>query len=335
MPLDRLGRPLRDLRISVTDRCNFRCPYCMPREIFGRDFEFLRREDLLTFEEIARLSQLFAQLGVEKIRLTGGEPLLRRDLEALVEMLANVKGIRDLTLTTNGSLLTPEKAQALKDAGLHRVSISLDSLDDAVFRAMNDVNFPVHRVLDAIDAAAAAGLWPIKIDMVVKRGVNENSIVEMARHFRGTGHIVRFIEYMDVGTTNGWRMEDVVPGREVIERISREWPVEPLSPNYFGEVAERWRYVDGAGEFGVITSVTQPFCGSCTRARLTADGKLYLCLFATEGHDLRQLLRHRATDEEIADEIRSIWRVRDDRYSEIRSSETAGLPKVEMSRIGG
>jgi len=335
MPLDRLGRPLRDLRISVTDRCNFRCPYCMPREIFGRDFEFLRREDLLSFEEIARLGQLFAQLGVEKIRLTGGEPLLRRDLESLVEMLAHVKGIRDLTLTTNGSLLTREKAQALKDAGLNRISISLDSLDDAVFRAMNDVNFPVHRVLDAIDAADAAGLSPIKIDMVVKRGVNETSILEMARRFRGTGHIVRFIEYMDVGTTNGWRMEDVVPGREVIERIEREWPVEPLTQNYFGEVAERWRYRDGAGEFGVITSVTQPFCGSCTRARLTADGKLYLCLFATEGHDLRQLLRHRATDEEILDELRSVWRVRDDRYSEIRSSETVGLPKVEMSRIGG
>ena len=307
----------------------------MPREIFGRDFEFLRREDLLSFEEIARLAQLFAQLGVEKIRLTGGEPLLRRDLEALVEMLANVKGIRDLTLTTNGSLLTREKAQALKDAGLNRVSISLDSLDDAVFRAMNDVNFPVHRVLDAIDAAKAAGLSPIKIDMVVKRGVNETSILDMARRFRGTEHIVRFIEYMDVGTTNGWRMEDVVAGREVIERIASEWPVEPLTQNYFGEVAERWRYRDGAGEFGVITSVTQPFCGSCTRARLTADGKLYLCLFATEGHDLRQLLRHRATDEEILDELRSVWGVRDDRYSEIRSSETVGLPKVEMSRIGG
>jgi len=335
MPLDRLGRPLRDLRISVTDRCNFRCPYCMPREIFGRDFEFLRREDLLSFEEIARLGQLFAQLGVEKIRLTGGEPLLRRDLESLVEMLAHVKGIRDLTLTTNGSLLTREKAQALKDAGLNRISISLDSLNDAVFRSMNDVNFPVHRVLDAIDAADAAGLSPIKIDMVVKRGVNETSILDMARRFRGTGHIVRFIEYMDVGTTNGWRMEDVVPGREVIERIASEWPVEPLTQNYFGEVAERWRFRDGAGEFGVITSVTQPFCGSCTRARLTADGKLYLCLFATEGHDLRQPLRHRATDEEILDELRSVWRVRDDRYSEIRSSETVGLPKVEMSRIGG
>jgi cyclic pyranopterin phosphate synthase len=307
----------------------------MPREIFGRDFEFLRREELLSFEEIARLAQLFAQLGVEKIRLTGGEPLLRRDLESLVEMLAGVKGIRDLTITTNGSLLTREKAQTLKDAGLNRITISLDSLDDAVFRAMNDVNFPVARVLDAIDAADAAGLWPIKIDMVLKRGVNEESIVDMARHFRGTGHIVRFIEYMDVGTTNGWRMQDVVPGREVIERIGREWPIEPVTPNYFGEVAERWRYRDGAGEFGVITSVTQPFCGSCTRVRLTADGQLYLCLFATEGHDLRQPLRHRATDEEILDAIRSAWRVRDDRYSEIRSSETVGLPKVEMSRIGG
>jgi len=335
MSLDSLGRPLRDLRISVTDRCNFRCTYCMPREIFGRDFEFLRRDELLSFEEIARLTQLFAQAGVEKIRLTGGEPLLRRDLESLVEMLARVKGIRDLTMTTNGSLLTREKAQALKDAGLNRISISLDSLDDAVFRAMNDVNFPVGKVLDAIDAADAAGLWPIKIDMVVKRGINENSIVEMARHFRGTPHIVRFIEYMDVGTTNGWRMADVVPSREVVERIAREWPIEPLQANYFGEVAERYRYRDGLGEFGIISSVTQPFCGSCTRARLTADGKLYLCLFATEGHDLLQLMRRRATDEELLDAIRSTWRVRDDRYSEIRSAETVGLPKVEMSRIGG
>jgi len=307
----------------------------MPREIFGRDFEFLPREELLSFEEIARLAQVFAQLGVEKIRLTGGEPLLRRDLETLLEMLAHVKGIRDLTITTNGSLLTREKARALKEAGLNRISISLDSLDDGVFRAMNDVNFPVHRVLDAIDAADEAGLHPIKIDMVLKRGVNEDSILEMARHFRGTGHIVRFIEFMDVGTTNGWRLEDVVPGREIVDRIAREWPIEPLEPNYFGEVAGRWRYRDGAGEFGVITSVTQPFCGSCTRARLTADGKLYLCLFATEGHDLRRLLRNRSSDEEILDEIRSLWRARDDRYSEIRSSETAGLSKVEMSKIGG
>jgi len=335
MSLDALGRPLRDLRISVTDRCNFRCTYCMPRETYGRDFEFLRRDEVMSFEEIARLAQLFAQLGVEKIRLTGGEPLLRRDIEALVEMLAHVKGIRDLTMTTNGSLLTREKARALKDAGLNRISISLDSLDDDVFRAMNDVNFPVGRVLDAIDAANEAQLWPIKIDMVVKRGVNENSVVDMASHFRGTGHIVRFIEYMDVGTTNGWRMEDVVPSREVVERIAAAWPIDPLNSNYFGEVAERYRYRDGAGEFGIISSVTQPFCGSCTRARLTADGKLYLCLFATEGHDLLGLLRRRTTDEEIVDEIRSVWRVRDDRYSEIRSGETAGLQKVEMSRIGG
>ena len=335
MSLDALGRPLRDLRISVTDRCNFRCTYCMPRETYGRDFEFLRRDEVMSFEEIARLAQLFAKLGVEKIRLTGGEPLLRRDIEALVEMLAHVKGIRDLTMTTNGSLLTREKARALKDAGLNRISISLDSLDDDVFRAMNDVNFPVGRVLDAIDAANEAQLWPIKIDMVVKRGVNENSVVDMASHFRGTGHIVRFIEYMDVGTTNGWRMEDVVPSREVVERIAAAWPIDPLNSNYFGEVAERYRYRDGAGEFGIISSVTQPFCGSCTRARLTADGKLYLCLFATEGHDLLGLLRRRTTDEEIVDEIRSVWRVRDDRYSEIRSGETAGLQKVEMSRIGG
>jgi cyclic pyranopterin phosphate synthase len=335
MSLDSLGRPLRDLRISVTDRCNFRCTYCMPREIFGRDFEFLRRDELLTFEEIARLGQLFALLGVEKIRLTGGEPLLRRDLESLVEMLAHVKGIRDLTMTTNGSLLTRDKARALKNAGLNRISISLDALDDAVFRAMNDVNFPVGKVLDAIDAADEAGLWPVKIDMVVKRGVNENSIVDMARHFRGTRHIVRFIEYMDVGTTNGWRMQDVVPAREVIERIAREWPIEPVQSNYFGEVAERWRYRDGGGEIGVISSVTQPFCASCTRARLTADGKFYLCLFATEGHDLRQLVRQRASDEELLDAIRAVWRVRDDRYSEIRSGETVGLQKVEMSRIGG
>jgi cyclic pyranopterin phosphate synthase len=307
----------------------------MPREIFGRDFEFLRRDELLTFEEIARLGQLFVQLGVEKIRLTGGEPLLRRDLESLVEMLAHVKGIRDLTMTTNGSLLTRDKARALKNAGLNRISISLDALDDAVFRAMNDVNFPVGKVLDAIDAADEAGLWPVKIDMVVKRGVNENSIVDMARHFRGTRHIVRFIEYMDVGTTNGWRMQDVVPAREVIERIGREWPIEPVQSNYFGEVAERWRYRDGGGEIGVISSVTQPFCASCTRARLTADGKFYLCLFATEGHDLRQLVRQRASDEELLDAIRAVWRVRDDRYSEIRSGETVGLQKVEMSRIGG
>ncbi len=335
MPLDRLGRPLRDLRISVTDRCNFRCTYCMPREIFGRDFEFLRRDELLTYEEIARLAQLFAQSGVEKIRLTGGEPLLRRDIEDLVRMLSPTRGLRDLTMTTNGSLLSEEKARALKNAGLHRISVSLDSLDDAVFRAMNDAGFPVARVLDAIGAAAGAGLTPVKVDMVVKRGVNEASILDMARRFRGTGVIVRFIEYMDVGTTNGWRMADVVSGREILDRIAAQWPVEPLDANYFGEVAERWRYRDGAGEFGIITSVTQPFCGTCTRARLTADGRLYLCLFATEGFDLRAPLREGATDEQMLEIIRSVWVPRDDHYSEIRSAETEALKKVEMSRIGG
>ena len=295
MAVDALGRPLRDLRISVTDRCNFRCTYCMPKEVFGRDFAFLDRAELLTFEEIARLAQLFVREGVEKIRLTGGEPLLRRDLERLVAMLARIRGVQDIALTTNGALLTREKAFALRDAGLDRITISLDSLDDAVFRRMNDVDFPVARVLEAIDAASEAGLTPVKIDVVVKRGENDDSIVEMARRFRGTGHIVRFIEYMDVGNTNGWRMEDVVSAREIAERIAAHWPIEPVQPNYFGEVAERWRYLDGAGEIGIISSVTQPFCGSCTRARLSADGKLYLCLFAGTGHDLRGLLRGGAT----------------------------------------
>src|SRR3954468_18040976 len=334
MALDALGRPLRDLRISVTDRCNFRCTYCMPKEVFGRDFAFLARAELLTFEEIARLAQLFANEGIQKIRLTGGEPLLRRDLERLVAMLAATRGVQDIALTTNGSLLTREKAIALREAGLNRITVSLDSLDDAVFRRMNDVEFPVTRVLDAIDAAARAGLGPIKIDVVVKRGENGESIVEMARRFRGTGHILRFIEYMDVGNTNGWRMTDVVSAREIAERIHDHWPIEPLNPNYFGEVAERCRYVDGAGEIGIISSVTQPFCGSCTRARLSADGKLYLCLFAGTGHDLRGLLRGGADDETIAAAIRSHWHTREDRYSEIRSEATPSA-KVEMSHIGG
>jgi len=334
MALDALGRPLRDLRISVTDRCNFRCTYCMPKEVFGRDFAFLDRAELLTFEEIARLAQLFANEGVQKIRLTGGEPLLRHDLDRLVAMLAATRDVQDIALTTNGSLLTPEKAIALREAGLNRITVSLDSLDDAVFRRMNDVDFPVARVLDAIDAASDAGLDPIKIDVVVKRGENDGSIVAMARRFRGTGHILRFIEYMDVGNTNGWRMTDVVSAREIAERIAEHWPIEPLNPNYFGEVAERWRYLDGAGEIGIISSVTQPFCGSCTRARLSADGKLYLCLFAGTGHDLRALLRGGADDETITTAIRSHWRTRDDRYSEIRSEATPGT-KVEMSHIGG
>jgi cyclic pyranopterin phosphate synthase len=332
-PRDRLGRRLHDLRISVTDRCNFRCTYCMPKEVFGADYQFLERKALLTFEEIARLARLFQPLGVEKIRLTGGEPLIRRNLEQLIGMLAEIPGL-DLTLTTNASLLA-RKAEALKTAGLQRITVSLDSLDDAVFRRMNDVNFPVAKVLEGIDVAAAAGLAPIKINMVVKRGENEDSILPMARHFRGTGHILRFIEFMDVGHTNGWRMDDVVTAREIIRMIDAEIPLEPVDPNYPGEVAERWRYRDGSGEIGVIASVTQAFCRGCTRARLSTEGKLYTCLFATEGHDLRALLRGGASDAEIQDAVTGIWTRRTDRYSEIRTADTAKLRKVEMSYIGG
>jgi len=330
---DSLARPLHDLRISVTDRCNFRCTYCMPKEIFGPDYEFLPRSELLTFEEITRLARVFKEHGVEKIRLTGGEPLLRRDLEQLIEQLAGLGGL-DLTLTTNGSLLA-RKARALKDAGLNRVTVSLDSLDDAVFGAMNDVDFPVQRVLEGIEAAAAAGLAPIKINMVVKRGVNDHAVVAMAQHFRGTGHIVRFIEFMDVGATNGWRMDDVVPSAEVVRMIDAEMPLEAIDPNYYGEVAERWRYRDGRGEIGVISSVTQAFCRTCTRARLSTDGMLYTCLFATSGYDLRRLVRGGAPDREIYEAIARIWGARGDRYSEIRTAETAKLRKIEMSYIGG
>jgi GTP 3',8-cyclase len=330
---DTLGRPVRDLRISVTDRCNFRCVYCMPKEVYGRDYRFLERRELLTFEEIARLTRAFAGLGVEKVRLTGGEPLLRRELERLIEMLAAIPGL-DLTLTTNGSLL-PQKAQTLADAGLERVTISLDSLDDEVFKAMNDVDVPVERVLAGIEAAAAAGLAPVKVNMVVKRGANEESILPMARYFRESGHILRFIEYMDVGHTNGWRLDDVVPAEDIVATIHDELPLEPLEPNYPGEVARRYRYVDSSGEIGVIASVTQPFCGACTRARLSAEGRLYTCLFAVEGQDLRALLRGGATDGELATAIAAVWRARGDRYSELRSAQTAGLPKVEMSYIGG
>ncbi len=332
---DQLSRPLRDLRISVTDRCNFRCTYCMPKDVFGPNFVFLRRTDLLTFEEIARAAPLFVRHGVQKIRLTGGEPLIRRDLERLVEALASIDGLHDLTLTTNGSLLTEQKARSLRDAGLQRITISLDSLDDAVFRSMNDVDFPVARVLEAIDIAAAVGLQLVKIDMVVKRGVNDSGIVDMARRFRGTGHIVRFIEYMDVGTTNGWQLRDVVPAREILEAIAAEWPLVPAEPNYFGEVADRWLYSDGAGEIGVIASVSQPFCGSCTRARLSAQGELFTCLFAARGFDLRAVMRSGASDEEIAAAIANVWTARTDRYSEIRSEETRRMQKVEMYHIGG
>lgn len=335
MLTDALKRPLRDLRISVTDRCNFRCPYCMPKEVFGRDFAFVEREALLTLEEIARVASVFAALGTQKVRLTGGEPLLRRGLEKLVEMLAAIDGIEDVAMTTNGSLLTRERARTLASAGLRRVSVSLDSLDDATFRAMNDVNFPVARVLEAIDAAMEAGLTPVKIDVVVKRGINDAGVLDLARHFRGTGCILRFIEYMDVGNTNGWRMVDVVSGAEIVERIGREWPLAPVAPNYAGEVATRWRYTDGGGEIGLINSVTRPFCGDCTRARLSADGELYTCLFAGRGHDLRALLRSGATDDDLSRAITGIWSTRTDRYSEIRTAETTETPKVEMSRIGG
>jgi GTP 3',8-cyclase len=332
--LDSRQRPLHDLRISVTDRCNFRCVYCMPKEVFGRDFQFLPSSQLLTFEEITRLARLFVGMGVEKIRLTGGEPLLRRDLDRLVGMLAAIDGVRDLTLTTNGSLLA-QQAQALKAAGLNRVSVSLDSLDDAVFQAMNDVHFPVARVLAGIDAAAAAGLAPIKVNMVVKRGQNEDSILGMAEHFRHTGHTLRFIEYMDVGNTNGWRMDDVVSASEIVRTVDAAWPLEPVEPAYRGEVANRYRYCDGAGEIGVIASVTQPFCGDCSRARLSAEGQLYTCLFAGLGHDLRALLRGGQSDAEIDAFLRGVWQRRADRYSELRTAATLPRPKVEMSHIGG
>ncbi|TAM60315.1 GTP 3',8-cyclase MoaA [bacterium] len=331
---DTFDRPLRDLRISVTDRCNFRCVYCMPKALFGPDFQFLPHREVLTFEEIARLARIFVGLGVEKLRLTGGEPLVRRDLERLVALLAQIDGVRDITLTTNGSLLA-KKAQALAQAGLRRITVSLDSMDDAVFRSMNDVDFPVGKVLEGIEAARAAGLAPIKINMVVKRGLNEDSIVGMARHFRGTGMILRFIEFMDVGNTNGWRMDDVVPAAEIVQTVNAVYPLEPVDPNYRGEVARRYRYRDGAGEIGIISSVTQPFCRNCTRARLSAEGSLYTCLFATHGHDLKALLRGDADDAAIAQRVASVWQVRNDRYSELRTSLTPGTPKVEMSHIGG
>ena len=331
--VDTRGRALRDLRISVTDRCNFRCTYCMPKEVYGRDFQFLERSQLLSFDEIHRMVKVFHGHGIEKVRITGGEPLVRRQLEKLIGMLAQEPGL-DLTLTTNGSLLK-QKAQALKDAGLNRVTVSLDSLDDAVFRAMNDVDFPVAKVLEGIEEADRVGLKPIKVNMVVKRGSNDQSVVDMARFFKGSGHILRFIEFMDVGNTNGWKMGHVVPSRDLVSRINAELPIEPVDPNYVGEVAERWRYKDGSGEVGFISSVTQAFCKDCTRARLSAEGSLYTCLFATEGTDLRDLIRGGANDEELAAAIAKVWRARSDRYSEIRTADTAKLRKVEMSYIGG
>jgi cyclic pyranopterin phosphate synthase len=331
MPADTFGRPLRDLRVSVTDRCNFRCVYCMPKEVFGRDYRFLERRELLTFEELERLARVFVAEGVEKIRITGGEPLLRRDLERLIANLASLDV--DLTLTTNGSLLA-KKARLLADAGLRRVTVSLDSLDNDAFRAMNDVDFPVQRVLEGIDAAAAAGL-PVKVNAVVKRGVNEAAVLDLARHFKGTPHVLRFIEYMDVGHSNGWRLDEVVPAAEIVATIGAVYPLEPAEANYRGEVAKRWRYRDGTGEVGVIASVTQPFCGDCTRARISAEGRLYTCLFSIRGHDLRALVRSSASDDDLRDAIGAVWSRRTDRYSELRSARTVDLPKVEMSYIGG
>jgi len=329
--LDTLGRPLRDLRVSVTDRCNFRCVYCMPKEVFGREYPFLPRADLLTFEEIERVVRAAAGLGVTKVRITGGEPLVRRDVERLVALLEPLP--LDLTLTTNGALLAP-KAGALAQAGLERITVSLDALDDDTFRALNDVDFPVARVLEGIEAAQSAGL-PVKVNCVVKRGVNEAEILPLASHFRGSGVTLRFIEYMDVGTTNGWQMDDVVPAAEIVSLLQRAFPLELVDPAYRGEVARRYRYRDGGGEVGVIASVTQPFCGECTRLRLSADGSLYTCLFAARGHDVRAVLRRGAADEELRAALLGLWRPRADRYSELRTRETAAEPKVEMSYIGG
>ncbi|MBL8050761.1 MAG: GTP 3',8-cyclase MoaA [Anaerolineales bacterium] len=329
---DSLNRPLRDLRISVTDRCNFRCVYCMPKEVFGSDYQFLNRDQILTFEEITRLANIFVKHGVKKIRLTGGEPLVRKGVPNLIKMLASIPDL-DLTLTTNGSLLV-QQGQALKDAGLKRVTVSLDSLDDDIFKAMNDVNYPVAKVIEGMDYAASIGL-PVKVNMVVKRGVNEQSILPMARFFRERKYILRFIEYMDVGHSNGWRMDDVVSAKEIVGLIHAEMPLEPADPNYRGEVAERWKYQDGSGEIGVVASVTQAFCRDCNRARLSAEGKLYTCLFAIKGHDFRDLMRNGATDDEISEKISQVWHKRADRYSEIRSENTIPLPKVEMSHIGG
>jgi len=348
---DTLGRPLRDLRISVTDRCNFRCSYCMPKEVFDKDYTFLPQSSLLSFEEINRLARIFVAHGVEKFRLTGGEPLLRKHLEVLIEMLARLQTPEgrplDITLTTNASVLA-KKAQSLKDAGLQRVTVSLDSMDDAIFRKMNGVDFPVADVLKGIEASQKVGLWPIKVNMVVKRGVNDAEILPMARYFRHSGAVLRFIEYMDVGATNGWRMNEVLASKQVVERINAEFPLTAIDPNYIGETAERWRYADGAGEIGVISSVTQAFCKDCTRARLSTEGKLFLCLFASQGHDLRALLRGGCADEQIAAAVSHIWQARTDRYSELRAALPADADpadnavlsrflskRVEMSYIGG
>ena len=331
---DTRHRPLRDLRISVTDRCNFRCPYCMPAEVFGEKYQFLPRSEILTFEEITRLAKLFVDLGVCKIRITGGEPLLRQEVVKLVEQLADIPGNQDLALTTNGYLLA-DRAEELRNAGLRRLTVSLDSLDDAVFRRMNGLGYGVAEVLAGIEAAECAGFAPLKINSVVQKGTNDDGILDLVRHFHGTGHVLRFIEYMDVGTRNDWALDKVVPAAEILEYIGKEFPLEPIDPNYSGEVARRYRHLDGQGEIGLISSVTQPFCGDCTRARLSTDGRIYTCLFASDGIDLREPLRAGESDTAISNRISRIWSGRSDRYSECRSSDTAGLPRVEMYQIGG
>jgi cyclic pyranopterin phosphate synthase len=331
---DTRNRPLQDLRISVTDRCNFRCNYCMPEEVFGTDYRFLERDELLTFEEITRLASVLVERGVRRIRITGGEPLVRRNLDRLVGMLAALPGLQDLSLTTNGSLL-PGQAAALAAAGLRRVTVSLDSLDEAVFRSMTGTGAGMAEVLRGIEAAGSAGLLPVKINAVVRRGVNDHTVVDLVRHFRGTGTIVRFIEYMDVGNSNGWSLEEVVPAAEILARINAVFPLEPMDPNQAGEVARRWRLRDGSAEIGVITSVSNPFCAACCRLRLSPEGSLFTCLFAGKGFDLRGLLRQGADNATLGQAVDRVWRVRDDQYSRIRSAATTGLPRVEMSHIGG
>ena len=337
--IDPFGRTVDYIRVSVTDRCDFRCVYCMPREIFGPGYAFLPRKDLLTLEEIARVAQVFAALGMRKVRITGGEPLIRRNLEHLIEMIGATEGVQDISLTTNGSMLTADRAVSLKQAGLKRLTISLDALDDATFKSINDVDYPASRVLDGIDNARAAGFADIKVNAVVRRGFNEHAVLDLVKHFRHSGCIVRFIEYMDVGETNGWNLDDVIPAADLVDRIDALYPLEAVSPNYPGEVAKRWRYRDGAGEIGFITSVTQSFCGDCSRARLSAVGELYTCLFGTQGHDLRSLLRSGADDAQLLQAVSEIWQERADRYSELRATATpvplTGQAKVEMSHIGG
>ncbi len=332
---DSLGRPIRDLRISVIDRCNFRCVYCMPRETFGVNHQFLPSKKILSYDEIETIARQFVALGVKKIRLTGGEPLVRPKLPELVSRLAKLPGLDDISLTTNGSLLTQENAQQLKDAGLNRITISLDALDDATFMAINDVKFPVQQVLDAIENTNTVGFDSIKINMVVKKGINDHSVLPMAEFFRGTGHTLRFIEFMDVGNSNQWQADAVLSVKDIVNLIDARFPIEPLEANYPGEVAQRWRYRDGEGEIGIISSITQPFCYSCTRARVSAEGRLYTCLFATQGNDLRQRIREGMSDEQLRDFLASVWSQRTDRYSELRNLSTTQIPKIEMSYIGG